>query len=587
MSATRLSSLALFVGLADACTNLIVTKGAASDGSSIFSYTADSGSLYGTLGHFPAGRHPPGSRRKIYDWDSGKYLGDIEEASETYNVIGNLNEHGLAIGETTFGGNETLAGGEGVIDYGSLIWIALQRARTAREAIAIFGNLTQMYGYVSEGESFTIADPGEIWILEMISKGKYEKGAVWVAVRVPDGYVAGHANQARIQQFPLDDPENCIYSPDVISFAVKIGLWSGSKPREQFSFSEVYDPITFSGARQGDARVWSFFSAVAEDPGFEKAYEDYVLGWNVSAKSRMPLYIKPKSRISALDVMSHMRNHYEGTALDPRFDVGAGSSGTPFRVRPIVWKYGNGSYIHERTIGTQQAGWNFVAQLRGHLPAPIGGLLWFGLDDATFSVHVPFHGGVTRVPHSFADGTGDALSWSSESAFWVFNTVANFVYPRWFLAEDVIKRAQEAEATFARGLEAQEETALQIYQNDPAKAMEYLTSQAEALAERVTKAEFALFGELMVKYRDGFRVSSQGPDAPNHGGAQGGVVPKVEEVGDSAKWYERIVRDTGDHYKMPEDETHPGLTASKLRALNKGVAGTWLPEAASPTPLIV
>uniref|UniRef100_A0A7S1L7R2 Dipeptidase n=1 Tax=Alexandrium catenella TaxID=2925 RepID=A0A7S1L7R2_ALECA len=579
--------LAGLFGLVDACTNLIVTKGASADGSSIFSYTADSGSLYGTLGHYPAGKHPAGSRRKIYDWDSGRYLGEIEEASETYNVIGNLNEHGLAIGETTFGGNETLTGGEGVMDYGSLIWVTLQRAKTAREAIATFANLTQKYGYVSEGESFTIADSGETWILEMIGKGKYEKGAVWVAVRVPDGYVSGHANQARIQQFPLDDPENCVYAPDVISFAVKVGLWGKSAPHEQFSFSDVYDPITFSGARQSDARVWSFFSAVAEDAGFEKAYEGYVLGKNLTAKSRMPLYIKPKAKISALEVMGHMRNHYEGTALDSRFDVGAGSSATPFRTRPIVWKHSNTSYVNERTVGTQQAGWNFVAQLRGHLPAPIGGLLWFGLDDATFSVHVPFHGGLTRVPHSFADGTGDALSFSTQSAFWAFNTVANFVYPRWMVAPEVIKRAQATEEAFVKALEAEEQHALELFKTSPATALEYLTSAAEARADNVTRAEFALFGELMVKYRDGFRISSAGPGAPDHGGSEGGIVPKVEEIGYSAKWYDRIVKDTGDHYKMTDDKTHPDLVASKVRALNKGISGTWVPEAPSENGVII
>ncbi|CAK9025757.1 Peptidyl-prolyl cis-trans isomerase FKBP65 (PPIase FKBP65) (70 kDa peptidyl-prolyl isomerase) (FK506-binding protein 65) (AtFKBP65) (Immunophilin FKBP65) (Peptidyl-prolyl isomerase ROF2) (Protein ROTAMASE FKBP 2) (Rotamase) [Durusdinium trenchii] len=378
------------------------------DGSTLFSYTADSGSVYGTLGHYPAGQHSAGAKRPVWDWDSGKYLGEIDEAPYTYNVIGNLNEHGLAIGETTFGGNETLSGGEGVMDYGSLIWVTLQRCKTAREAILMFDQLVKEYGYVSEGESFTIADAKEagvrqgVWVLEMIGKGKFEKGAVWVAVRIPDGHVSGHANQARIQRFPLHDAENCVFSSDVISFAVKVGLWDAQRPQEEFSFADAYDPISFTGARLSDARVWSFFSSVALDPSFEKSYEKhlglrsracraqlevlreklktvsqaivpcnsgrprraasrmlsrigYVLGQNVSAAARMPLSIPVKSKISNVELMSHMRNHYEGTALDSRLDVGAGSSGSPFRVRPLVWKQGNASYVHERMVGTPQA----------------------------------------------------------------------------------------------------------------------------------------------------------------------------------------------------------------------------------------
>mmetsp|Transcript_39325 Transcript_39325/g.124828 ORF Transcript_39325/g.124828 Transcript_39325/m.124828 type:complete len:602 (+) Transcript_39325:113-1918(+) len=556
-----------------ACTNLIVSPGASADGSTIFSYTADSGALYGTLGHYPAGKHALGSKRKIWDWDSGIYLGEIDEAPETFNVIGNLNEHGVAIGETTFGGNVTLAGGEGLLDYGSLIWVTLQRARDAREAIGLFGSLTSEYGYVSEGESFTIGDAKEVWLLEMIGKGKYEKGAVWVAVRIPDGHVSGHANQARIQRFPLNDPENCMYSPDVISFAKKIGLWGASRVDAEFSFSDLYDPITFSGARQSDARVWSFFASVAEDPHFEKAYENYVLGRNLTAAARMPLHIKPKAKISATDIMMHMRNHYEGTVLDPSHDVGAQASGSPYRTRPIAWKHGNNSYVNERTVGTQQAGWNFVAQLRGHLPAPIGGLLWFGVDDATFSVHMPFHGGTTRVPKSLADGNGDALNFSYDSAFWAFNTVANFVYPRWYLAPSVIARSHAAEVAFADVVAQEEKPAVEMYEKEPAKAMEYLTDLAERRADEATKSEFQLFGELMVRSRDGFQISSQGPNAPDHGGHQGGIVPKVEEVGYSDSWYARIVQDTKDHYKMADDRTHPDLMAHqamKLRVLAKG-----------------
>jgi len=557
----------LLFRLSYGCTNLIVSPGASADGSTLFSYTADSGSVYGTLGHYPAGKHQPGEKRKIWDWDSGKYLGEIDEAPYTFNVIGNLNEHGLAIGETTFGGNETLHGGGGVMDYGNLMWVTLQRSKTAREAILTFDQLVKEYGYVSEGESFTIADPHEVWILEMIGKGKVEKGAVWVAVRIPDGHVSGHANQARIQRFPLKDAERCVYSSDVISFAAKVGLWDSQRPEEEFSFADAYDPISFTGARLSDARVWSFLSAVAADRGFEKSYESYVLGHNVSASSRMPLSIPSGVKISQVDLMSHMRNHYEDTALDSRFDVGAGDSGSPFRVRPLVWSDGTERYVHERMVGTPQAGWNFVAQLRSWLPGPIGGILWFGVDDASFSVHAPFHGGITRVPRAYADGVGDALHYSQDSAFWAFNTVANFLYPRWFAAAEVMGLARKTEETFVQKLVEEELTASALYKKDPQKSMELLTNLDVARADRVVKEEFELFGRLMVTYRDGFRISLQAPAAPDHGGAQGGVVPKVEEVGYSAKWYDRIVKDTGDHYKVSS------VDAAKLRTLSKGTTG--------------
>lgn len=552
---------------AAACTNLIVTKGASKDGSSLFSYSADSGSLYGTLGLWPAAKHAEGTTHKIYDWDSGQYLGVIEEAEETYNVVGNVNEHGVAIGETTFGGNETLANGEGVMDYGNLIWTTLQRSKTAKEAIHNFEALTQKYGYVSEGESFTIADKTEIWILEMIGKGKYEKGAVWVAVRLPDGHVSGHANQARIQKFPLDDPENCIYSKDVIDFATKVGLWDSSLPKSEFNFAEAYDPITPGSARMSDARVWSFFSDVAKDRGFRVKYNDYVMGRNVSAATRMPLSIEPAGKVSAFELMDHMRNHYEGTELDGSLDVGAGPSGSEFRVRPLTWKYKGASYINERKVGTEQTGWVFVAQLRDGMPSAIGSLIWFGVDDASFANYVPFHGGTMRVPKQFADGTGDALTYSQDSAFWAFNTVANFVYPRWFLADAVVRRCRERQASMGRALEEAERKALAIHKDQPEKAMEMLTSTSERLAEQLVKDEMALFGELMVKHRDGFRISAR-KNAPDHGGRMGGIVPVVEEVGYSQSWYGRIVTETGDHYKLPDS-----LSRSKLRALSRGVSG--------------
>lgn len=558
----------------EACTNFIVTPGASTDGSTVFSYSFDEDGSYGTLGHLAAGKHASGSLREIYDIDSGNFLGTIPEGMETYNVMHNLNEHGVAIGETTFGGISKLQG-TGLIDYGSLIQVTLQRVKTAREAVTMFGWLVETYGYASSGESYTIGDSKEVWVLEMIGKGSWGKGAVWVAVRVPDGHVSGHANQARIQQFPLDDPDNCVYSKDVIDFAVQVGLWKEGRPSSEFSFSDTYDPITFSGARQSDARVWTFLSAVAEDKDFGKKYHDYVLGKNgsVTPANRMPLSIPVRVKTSPLDLMMYHRNHYEGTDLDPTNDVGAGDSGSAYRARPIVWKYKNKSYVNERTVGTQQTAWSFVVHLRKDLPAPIGGRIWFGVDDATFSVHMPFHGCDTRVPKSLADGNGDALTWSM-SGFWAFNAVANFAYPRWYLVPSLIEQAHAKEVAFTAEVAAEEAKAISLYKDSPTAAIEFLTTAAETRAEKVVKDEWALFGELMVKNRDGLQVSSAGPNAPNHGGYWGGVVPDVKELGYTEEWRARIVKDDGDHLRMTDDKTHPDLQRSKLRALDKSKSAT-------------
>jgi dipeptidase len=584
-----LAAAALGATLSEACTNFIVTPGASTDGSTVFSYSFDEDGVYGTLGHLAAGKHPSGTQRQIYDIDSGKLLGSIEEAAETYNVMHNLNEHGVAIGETTFGGLEQLQG-TGIIDYGSIIQITLQRVKTAREAVSMFATLLDTYGYASSGESFTIGDPKEVWIMEVIGKGKWSKGAVWVAVRVPDGHVSSHANQARIQQFPRDDPDNCVYAKDVVDFAVQAGLWEQGRSSSEFSFSDTYDPITFSGARQSDARAWTFLSAVAEDREFGKKYLDYVLGkpGMVTPAHRMPLSVPVWKKTSPMDLMMHHRNHYEGTELDPTKDVGAGPSGSAYRARPIVWEHKNNSYINERTVGTQQTSWSFVAHLRKDLPAPIGGVLWFGVDDATFSVHMPFHGGNTRVPHVFADGNGDALTWS-QSGFWAFNTVANFVYPRWNLAPRLIEQAHAKELAFEHELVAEEAKALQLYASDPAAAVEFLTATAEARADKVVKDEWALFGQLMVQNRDGLVVSSLGPNAPTHGGLWGGVVPDTKEPGYSDAWKARIVADDGDHLLMTDSKTHPDLSlqAAKLRVLGHHRAAQQAATKATAAPIMV
>lgn len=426
----------IFATLANACTNLIVTPGASADKSAMIAYNADSGSLYGQLYHYPAATPPKGSMRSIYDWDSGEYHGQIPEASTTYNVVGNTNEYGLVIGETTFGGLSSLQSQKGAkIDYGSLIWITLQRAKCAREAIELMDSLMQEYGYASEGESFSITDQHESWVMEIIGKGDYERGSVWVAVRVPDGYVSGHANQARITTFPLEDPEKALYSSDVISFARKIGIYPADARDEEFSFSDVYDAVTFEGARFCEARVWSLFSALM-GVEWSARYLDYAEGRNLT--NRMPLFVKPNDKVDVQKVISLMRNHYEGTTMDMTVDVGAGDGSMPYRWRPLTWTAANGStFFNERAIGTPQTGWNFVAQSRADMPRELSALLWFGVDDSATTVHFPIYGSATRVPSSFGgQGPQDGvvppmMQFDMNSAFYAFNLVSNWAYFRW------------------------------------------------------------------------------------------------------------------------------------------------------------
>jgi len=550
----------------DCCTNYLVSKGASADGSVHFSYAADSGNLYGTLGYYPAGQHSPGTQRKVYDWDSGVYLGSIPEASETYRVVGNMNEHQLAIGETTFGGRDELKG-SGHIDYGSLIWITLQRSKTAREAIHMMGSLVAKYGYASEGESFSIGDPDELWILEMIGKGSWDKGAVWVAQRIPDGHVSGHANQARIRTFNWSDPTNVIYAADVADFARARGWFPKFAPREMFSFSDTYDPLTFSGARLSEARVWNFFRQVAEDSGFGEGYLDYVSGRNLS--HRMPLSLKPKYKISINETFTFMRAHYEGTELDMRNDVGAGPHRAAFRIRPLAWKAFEGHYFHERTPGTPQTGWHFVAQLRNWLPREVGGVLWFGVDDASFSVHLPMYSSMLRVPKSLQDGVGDALTFSFDSAFWVFNLVANMVYGRYaVLAPIVLQEVIKKENQLLHKQPQIEADALQQLKLGHVDASaEMLTAYSENVTAHVVNSWLDLWKALFVRFRDGFDISSQGPHAPDHGGKQGGVVPNADEPGYSVEWYSRIALETGNRYRMLDNNTVPDMERRKLQIL--------------------
>jgi len=519
------------------CTNFLITKGASVEGANMISYNADSHILYGELYHYPAGDHPNGSMVNIYDWDSGVYLGKIPQVSHTYNVIGNINEYSLSIGETTFGGLADLQSQPGaIVDYGSLIYLALQRSKTAREAISVMGSLVAQYGYYSEGESFSLADTNEVWVFEMIGKGKGEVGAVWVALRIPDGYICSHANQARIRTFPLNDPDNCMYSSDVISFAKRKGYYPNDAPDYLFSFSDIYDPVTPDGARFCEARVWSFFNHV--NSGMDR-YLDYAQGKNVT--NRMPLWIRPDNKISLNDTFTYMRDFYANTWFEFRYDVGAEAAQRPIRWRPLTWTVGNQEYVNERAISTQQTGFSFVAQLRPNYPAPIGGILWFGVDDSALALHVPMYCGMTKVPHSYSEGNGDMMTFSFNSAFWVFNLLNNYVYTRYNLVyPEVLQKIVSYENNFLQTISSIDTAALKLW-NDGKKsqALGYITDYSVKQGDKVVSDWLVFWQSLFVKYMDGNRKFKN----PNGG------MPIVEFPGYGDTWYQRVAKETGDRYK--------------------------------------
>jgi dipeptidase len=478
------------------CTNFLVSKGASADGSTMITYTADSYNMYGELYHYPAAKYPEGVWLDVYEWDTGKFLGKIKQARETYNVVGNMNEYQVVIGETTFGGRPELEANEGIMDYGSLIYIALQRAKTAREAINIMTSLVDEYGYYSSGESFSIGDPNEVWIMEMIGKGKGRKGAVWVAVRIPDGYVSAHANQARITTFPLNDENNCVYSPDVISFAKEMGYYSGSD--KDFDFSAAYAPLDFGAVRFCDARVWSLFRQC--NPSMDK-YISYINGENLD---RMPLFIKPERKLSVEDVMGMMRDQYQGTELDMTKGVAAGPYQMPYRWRPLVWEHEGEQYFHERPISTPQTGFSFVSQSRSWLPNEVGGLLWFGVDDTYMTVYVPLYTSIVKMPYNYETGRASLGKFSWDSAFWVFNFVSNYVYPRFnVMVNDVVKVRTELEGSFLANQQSIEEKALQLSKVSKRDAVEFLNNYSNDMADKTIKRWKVLGEQLIVKYMDG------------------------------------------------------------------------------------
>ncbi len=530
----------LFTPQIYACTNLLAGKSATVDGSTLISYAADSHVLYGELYHWPAAVHEKGEMMKVYEWDTGKYLGEIPQAEKTYNVVGNINENQVTIGETTFGGRENLVDTTAVIDYGSLIYIALQRSRSAREAITIMTELVAKYGYCSEGESFSIGDPNEVWIMEMIGKGPHEKGAVWVAQRIPDDCIAAHANHSRIHTFPLDDPQNCLYAPDVISFAREKGYFNGIN--REFSFSDAYAPADFGALRGCEARVWSFYNMFVD--GMDK-YLPYIYG---KSKEYLPLYMKPTRKVSVQNIMSAMRDHFEDTPFDMTKDVGAGPYTCPYRWRPMTFKVDTVSYTNERAIATQQTGFSFVSQMRDYLPNQVGGILWFGVDDAATCVYVPMYCSITQVPECYRVGNGDLLTYSFTSAFWTHNWVANMAYSKYsYMIADIRPVQQELENGFIAKQANFEKMVTDSMMKSPEAGIRILTNYSITSALKSTDRWRKLGEYLLVKYIDGNVKKEKDSKFLRN---KYGYPAAPMQPGYSQEFYKSIVKDAGERLKV-------------------------------------
>lgn len=522
---------------ADACTSLIAAKGATADGSVMVTYAADSHNLYGELYRQPAADHAPGTMRPVIEWDTNKRLGEIPEVAHTYSTVGNMNEYGLVIAESTWGGREELAG-TGLIDYGSLIYITLQRAKTAREAIKVMTGLVKDYGYASSGESFSIADPDEVWVMELIGKGKADKGAVWVARRVPDGYISGHANHPRIHKFPLKDKTGeTIYSPDVIKFARQQGYFDGKD--EDFDFSRTYAVTDFGALRGCDARVWSYFNR------FHKGMDAY-LPWIDRAEGEpMPLWVKPDSLLTATDMKWMMRDHFENTPYDMTTDVGAGPFKVPYRWRPMEFEVDSVKYVHERAIATQQTGWSFVAQLRSDLPEYLRGLLWFGTDDANTCVYLPVFCSVTRVPLQL--GHGDTNTFDRNSNFWMNSLVANQAYNRYSqMIPDIRKVQKSLEDSILVDVN---KAIVELPEFDDETARLLTDDLLEIWAQKATDRYRELATFLFVKFMDG-NIKKQAPDGSFLRTEEG--IPAYPDFGgyDDPRYFENIARTTGDRLKV-------------------------------------
>lgn len=542
----------LLVNTSNACTNFLITKGASTDGSTMITYAADSHVLFGELYHWPAADYPKGSMLKVYEWDTGKYLSEIDQVEHTYNVVGNMNEFQLAIGETTYGGRSELQDSTGLVDYGSLIYITLQRARTAREAIKIMTNMVKKYGYYSSGESFSISDPNEVWIMDLIGKGPGVTGAVWVARQIPDGYISGHANHARITTFPFNkennfnDPNQTTYhSADVITFAREMGYFDGKD--KDFSFSDAYAPLDFGGARFCEARVFAAFNRVNSNMS---QYLDYAMGENL--KNRMPLWVKPDNKLSVRDVMGLMRDYYQNTPMDMTKDIGAGPYNCIVRWRPMTWSVDGGNYFNERATSTQQTGFSFVTQSRNWLPDPIGGIIWFGVDDTYSTVYNPMYCGITEVPETYAVGNGSMMEYSDNAAFWVFNQVSNFAYTRYSSMIPEIQKVQDnLELGSIEEVKGIDKAAAEIYKNNPKQAVAFITNYSVNQANKTVYTWKKLYAHLFTKFMDGnIKEARPVPEGYIY------ITPNVEQPGYGEEWYKFIIQETGDKFKVIGEAGH-------------------------------
>lgn len=523
-----------------ACSNLIVGKKASVDGSVMVSYNADDYGMFGHLCHYPAGTHPKGSMRQIYDWDSGVYHGEIEEAPVTYNVIGNINEFQLSIGETTYGGREEMVDSTGILDYGSLIYVTLQRAKTAREAISVMTSLVEKYGYNSEGETFSICDPNEAWIMEMQGTGAGSKGIVWVAMRIPDDAICAHANQSRIGKFNMKDKKNVLYSKNVISYARKMGWFNGKD--SDFSWKNTYAFPDFSGRRFCDARVWSFFNHYADD--FDR-YLPWALGKDKDAED-MPLWIVPNRKLSVADVENGMRDHYEGTALAlDTTSIGGGIYEMPYRPTPLTFTVDGKQYFNERPISTQQTAFTFVSQLRSWLPREIGGVLWFGNDDANMVAYTPVYCGNTVQPACYNTKGADAVTFSSDNAFWLCNMVSNMVYPRYSQLFPELKAVRDSlETSYFANQASIEKQAADLYQTDKAAALKLLNNYSNTKADEMLANWKRLATRIIVKYND-MAIKKE---------KDGKLLQSVTRPGYPISFGRKLVKETGDWYAVPVEK---------------------------------
>lgn len=538
-------SLLLCTGVINAlaCTNFIVGKKASADGSVMCTYSADDYGMFLGLCHYPAGKHAKGEMLQIYDWDTKEYHGQIPQAAETYNVIGNINEYQVTIGETTFGGREEMVDTTGILDYGSLIYIALQRSKTAREAISVMTRLVETYGFCSEGETFTICDPNEAWIMEMMGKGPGSKGVVWVAVRIPDDAICAHANQSRIRTFDQKDKKSVMFSKDCIKFARSKGWFTGKD--KDFSFCDVYAAPTFSGRRACEARVWSFFNRF----GDMDKYLPYVEG-KVKDAEPMPLWIVPNKKVSLQDLEASMRDHYEGTPFDLGNDLGQGVWEMPYRPTPLSFKVDGKAYFNERPVSTQQTAFSYVSQMRSWLPRQIGGVLWFGNDDGNMVAYTPIYCGNTVQPECYNTPGADAVTFSDKNAFWVCNWVSNMVYPRYSQMFPSLKEVRDSlDNSYIANQGEIEKQALKLYGESEQKAVDYLTNYSNTQAQQMLARWKELAIYLIVKYNDmAVKPTKDGKFLRT----KTGNGATVKRTGFPEKVARALVKQTGDRFASPE-----------------------------------